>query len=256
MHNIEMHEATEEFTECWQAAGRHLQSRMQGANLHWLKADLIPPFLEHLSFRIGNQLFYVRVVDADDRVKGPGNRNGFRTIAEGCNGHACIMPMRKVRGEWNPDAAGWGLVHPDTGQAIDLAVLVTDEKVEMTDWELHDFAVQIVRDHITKKLGYELMSSQGNPAVDPSIWFVGDQGPEWVVVRKVRYPDLEATMPSNIKEIAESCVGLSRTGHFASVGCANSEDAFDPSGQIPALPLWCGHRIRVRFQGLGPIQVQ
>ena len=256
MYDIEMEVVSREFTECWQAAGRHLQSRMQGANLNWLKADLIPPFLEHLSFRIGNQLFYVRVVDADDRVQGPGNRNGFRTIADGCKGHACIMPMRKVGGEWQPDAIGWGLVDPATGTLIDPAILVTDAKVEMTDWELHDFAVQIVKDHITQKLGYELMSSQGNPAVDPSIWFVGDQGPEWVVVREVRYPDLEATMPSNIKEIADSCVRLSRTGHFASVGCANNEDAFDPSGQIPALPLWRGHGIFVRFQGLAPAAIQ
>jgi hypothetical protein len=29
------------------------------------------------------------------------------------------------------------------------------------------------------------MSWQGNPSVDPSIWFVGDSGPEWVVVRAV-----------------------------------------------------------------------
>ncbi len=42
MYDIEMEVVSREFTECWQAAGRHLQSRMQGANLNWLKADLIP----------------------------------------------------------------------------------------------------------------------------------------------------------------------------------------------------------------------
>jgi hypothetical protein len=99
-------------------------------------------------------------------------------------------------------------------------------------------------------------SSQGNPGVDPSIWFVGDQGPEWVVVRTVRYPELEATMPSNIKKIAESCARISPTGHFASVGFANDEDAFDPTGQIPALPLWRGHGTFIRFQGLAPVTLQ
>ncbi len=256
MHDIEMHEATKEFSLCWQAAGRHLQAKIEGANLNWLKADLIPPFLEHLSFRLGNQLFYVRVVDVEDRVQGPGNLTGFRTIAKGCMGHACLMPMRQVGVSWETDSPGWGLIDPDSGQSIDPAVLVTDENIVMTNWELHDFALQIVRDHITQKLGYELMSSQGNPKVDPSIWFVGDQGPEWVVVREVRYPDREATMPSNIKEIADSCVLLSRTGHFASVGCANNEDAFDPSGQIPALPLWRGHGISARFEGLVPATIQ
>ena len=256
MHDIEMHEATKEFSLCWQAAGRHLQSKIEGANLNWLKADLIPPFLEHLSFRLGNQLFYIRVVDVDNRVQGPGNLTGFRAIAEGCMGHACLMPMRQVGVSWETDSPGWGLIDPDTGQSIDPAVLVTDENIVMTDWELHDFAVQVVRDHITEKLGYELMSSQGSPSVDPSIWFVGDQGPEWVVVREVRHPDREANMPSNIVEIRDSCSRLGRTGHFASVGCANSEDAFDPSGHIPALPLWRGHKMSVRFEGLVPATIQ
>ena len=58
----------------------------------------------------------------------------------------------------------------------------------MTAWELHDFAVQVVKGQLEKE-GYELMSSQGNPGVDPAIWFVGDsKGPEWIVVRAERYP--------------------------------------------------------------------
>jgi len=250
MPDIEMHKATQEFGECWRAAGLHLQSRAQDTNLSWLKADLIPPFLEHLSFRIGNQLFYVRVVDADNQIQSPGNPDGFRTIASACDGHACLMPMRMSGGVWQTDAEGWGLIDPDTGSMIDPALLVTDKKVEMTDWELHDFGVQVVKDHITKKLGYELMSSQGNPEVEPSIWFVGDHGPEWVVVKTVRFPELEAMIPPNIEEIASHCASLSQTGHFASVGCANDDDAFDPSGQVPALPLWRGHGIFVKFQGL------
>ena len=256
MHDIEMHEASKEFTKCWQEASRHLRFKMQGADRNWLKADLRPPFLEHLSFRLGNQLFYVRIDDIDGQVRGPGNRNGFRTIADGCKGHACIMQMSKVGEDWKVDEIGWGLIDPDTGKAIDPTALITDEKIEMTDWELHDFAVQTVRDHIEQKLGYQLMSSQGNPGVDPSIWFVGNQGPEWVVVREVRYPDLEAMMPSSIEEVAEGCAHLSRTGHFASVSCANSEDVFDSSGRIPALPLWRGHGIIVKFQGLISTKIQ
>ena len=256
MQNIEMQEATQEFARCWQAAGRHLQSMAHDGKLNWLKADLIPPILEHLSFRLGNQLFYVRVFDIDGQVKGPGNDKGYRTIADGCKGHACLMPMRNTPRGWETCKADWGLIDPDSGKTIDPYNLVNDEKIIMTDWEVHDFAVQVVRDQITNKLGYELMSSQGNPEVDPSIWFVGDRGPEWVVVRGVRYPDLEATMPSNIAEIVDICLRTSRTGYFASVGCASTEDAFDPSGEIPALPLWRGHGIFVRFQGLGPVEIQ
>ena len=255
MHDIEMHQASEDFARCWQAAGRHLQTRAQGTPLSWLKSNLVPPFLEHLSFRVGNQLFFIRIEDTDGQMDVPGNSNGVLSVANGCNGHPCLMPMRRVGNEWVPDEPGWGLIDAKSGSAIDPATLVTDEKIEMTNWELHDFAVQVVRDYIEKKLEYQLMSSQGNPNVDPSIWFVGDKGPEWVVVRAIKYPEKEATLPPNIRDIAKSCARLSRIGHFASVAIANSDDAFDTTGGVPALPLWRGHKMFCRFEGLVPAKI-
>lgn len=249
MYDIEMQEASEEFAGCWRAAGRHLQSRTDGA-LGWLKADLAPPFLEHLSFRMGNRLYFVRVDDIDGHVKGPGNKDGFRIIAEGCKGIACKMPMRRVGSDWKPELPGWGLIDAETDRPIDPVALISDERVEMTDWEVHDFAVQVVRDHVVEKLGCELMSSQGNPHVDPSIWFVGDNGPEWVVVRSVRFPERDAKKPTNLADIAANCARLSAIGHFASVAVANSEDSFDVSGRVPPLPLWRGHSMYVAFKGL------
>jgi len=256
MYDVEMNTASEEFVRCWQAAGRYIQSCTHDASMNWLKADLNPPFLEHLSFRLGNQLFFIRIEDVERHISGPGNPQGAQTIAAGCNGHACIMPMRRTGGEWLPDASGWGLLDAETRRSLDPISLVTDEKIEMSDWELQDFAVQNVRDYITQKLKHELMSAQGNPNVDPSIWFVGDQGPEWVVVRAVRYPEKEAALPSNIRAISESCSHLSDVGHFASVSVANSEDEFDTANGVSALPLWRGYGMFVRFEGLLPAVVQ
>ena len=250
MHDIEMHEASEEFARCWKAAGRHLQSQTHDGQLNWLKANLTPPFLEHFSFRLGNQLFFVRIDDVEENVRGPGNPNGFRTIAQGCNGHPCRMPMRRAGTDWEPTAPGWGLIDDETGEPIDPITHITDEKIEMTDWELHDFAVQVVRDFIDQKLGHQLMSAQGNPNVDPSIWFVGENGPEWVVVRSVRYPEKDAALPANISDIAANCAHMSKTGHFASVALANSEDTFDPTDAKSPLPLWRGHGMFVSFEGL------
>ena len=252
MHEIEMHEVHGEFARCWQAAGKHLQSQTRDGNLSWLKADLIPPFLEHLSFRIGNQLFFVRIQDVDGTVQGPGNPDGVRVIAKGCNGVPCLMQMRQAGSEWKPEIAGWGLIHADTGRPLDPVTMISDKKIEMTDWELHDFAVQIVRDHVRDSLGLELISSQGNPGVDPSIWLVGAGGPEWVVVRSARHPEREAVPPENISEIAGNCARLSNIGHFASVAVASSEDAFDLPDGDPLQPLWRGHGMFVRFGGLTP----
>ena len=250
MHNIEMNEVTPEFAECWKDAGRYLQSQTKQVKLNWLKADLVPPFLEHLSFRIENQLFFVGLEDIEGRVRGPGNTDGYKFIANECKGHACLMLMQKGAEHWLPVNSGWGLIDPESKSLIDPVDLVTDEKIVMTDWELQDFALQVVRNHVEKQMGYQVMSSQGNPSVDPSMWFIGDHGPEWVVIRACRYPNLQAEMPKNLPDISRSCSRLGSKGHFASVGFANEEDAFDPSGSIPPLQLWRGHGFHVRFKGL------
>lgn len=252
MHDIEMHEVSEEFARCWHAAGRHIQTQMQGPLQSWLKVNLIPPFLEHLSFRLGNQLFFIRIEDVDGILEIPGSLKGLQSIAEGCKGHACLMPMRCRAGSWVPDASGCGLLDARTGRPIDPAALVSDERIEMTDWELQDFAVQIVRDQLEKN-GKKLMSWQGNPSVDPSIWFVGDNGPEWVVVRAVRHSQRMANPPKNWQQIAERCAHIGKTGHFASVSIANADDSFDPTGAIPATPLWRGHRMLASFDGLSKL---
>lgn len=255
MYKIPMHEVGEEFTRCWRAARRHLESQTHDGPLSWLKPDLAPPYLEHLSFRMGNQLFFIRIEDVDGNVCGPGILDGLRRIAKGCNGIPCRMPMRRTGAKWNPELPGWSLLHADTGQPLNPITLISDEKIEMTDWEVHDFAVQVVRDYsIGDKFGRKLIASQGDPEVNPSIWFVGEDGPEWVVVRAVRYPENEAALPENIADIAAYCARESNIGHFASVSFANSEDPFD-SSKAPPLPLWRGYAVYASFQGLVPVKV-
>ncbi len=179
MHEIEMHEASTEFTRCWNAAGAHLSQQMQSGLNSWLRAHLDPPWLEHLSFMLGNQLFFVRIEDEAGRLRVPGSREGLMSVARGCAGHACLMTMRGRLGSWRPTTPGWGLIDIRTGRPVEPPDLVTAEPVEMTDWELHDFAVQVVREQLESEVRQQ-MSWQSNPGVDPSIWFVGDDGPEWV----------------------------------------------------------------------------
>jgi hypothetical protein len=239
--------AGEEFRHCCAAAGRHLDSCMP--SLRWLKNHLSPPFLEHLSFELGNQAFFVRREDTDGVLDVPGTRGGLLAIATGCNGHPCLLPMRRNGGEWAPEYPSWGLVNAHTGGPIDPVALVTNELIEMTDWELQDFAVQVVST-VLEKEGRQLTLRQGNPDVNPSIWFVGDSGPEWVVVRAVRYPELEADPPANLRELTDCCSSRGKVGYFASVGVASADDVFDPSGTIPPVPLWRGRPMFVRYHGL------
>ena len=76
------------------------------------------------------------------------------------------------------------------------------------------------------------MARQGNPNVDPSIWFVGDNGPEWVVVRAARWPERDVVVPENIDQIATNCRAAGKTGHLAVVRATNTNDPFDPQAKI------------------------
>jgi hypothetical protein len=250
MLQIETQDMSPEFYEIWRAAGGHIEQQYQGEMRSWLRADPRPPFLEHLSFRLGNQLYFIRVEDADGRVGGPGALRGLFAVAEGCRGHACRMPMgRSHTGNWQPVHGGWGLIDARTGEAIDPVALVTDEKIEMTPWEVHDFAVQVVRNQLETE-GFELMSWQGNPSVDPAIWFIGRSAkPEWVVVRAVRYPRNEAKRPPNWPEIVSQLEQLGASGHFASVAFSSADQPFAAADE-PAVPLWRGHAVHARFTGL------
>lgn len=248
MYEIEMHQPTEQFGKCWLAAARHLQSQAQDG-LSWLKAVSAPPFLEHLSFRIGNQLFFVRVESTESDIEVPGTRRGLLAAAEGFNGHACLLPMSRARTGWAAQLPGWGLVSLATGKPIDPIALVYDEKIEMTDWELHDFAVQMVRDMLEKE-GREVMSWCGNPGVDPAIWFIGEAGPEWIVVRTARHPPPEEQLPHNIAQIADSCRKLETGGNFASVAVCNADQSLPGASDGSAIPLWRGHGMHVRYAGL------
>lgn len=247
MYVIETEETSPEFAQCWRAAVAHLSAQVQDGIRSWLKADLSPPFAEHLSFRLGNQNFYIQVLDFNEKLIPPGSLKTLELIARMCNGHACTMPMTKNHcGAWVPVMAGWGLINVKTNQPINPLELVTDEKIEMTAWEIQDFAVQAVRMAL-KQDGYEVMSHQGNPQIDPSIWFVGDsQGPEWIVVRAVTYPQADAPRPRNLEAVAKICSQRSDIGHFASVAICSADEKFDG---FPT-PLWRGYGMHVRYEGL------
>jgi len=251
MYEIEMQEMREDFFECWKAAAKHLNKQVDVGIQSWLRGHPFPPFLEHLSFRLGNQLFFVRVVDIDGKVEGPGTMNGLIYAAKSAHGYACLLPMKRERfaGNWVATGPGWSLVAADTGNPINPAALVTEARIEMTHWELQDMAVQVVRDYLENS-GFQLMSWQGNPEVDPSIWFVGtSRKPEWVVVRSAKFPSNKAERPGNWEAIANDCAKLSPIGHFASVALVSATQPFKSSAEEP-VPLWRGHGMHVRFTGL------
>ena len=147
---------------------------------------------------------------------------------------------------------GWGLIDARTRLPVNPPALITDEMLEMTDWELQDLAVQVVREQIEKE-GHQLMSWNGDPRIDPSVWFVGSSGgPEWVLVRAVRHPEKEATEPENKSELRSHFGKMGFPGHFASVAVASADDPFDPGAKSNGnyVPLFRGVGMRIRYEGL------
>jgi hypothetical protein len=253
MHEINQQPVSPEFIKCWQAAGLHIQNQSQGALKSWIRADFNPPFLEHFSFRLGNQLFFIQLTDQDNNLEIPGNLGGLKRIAKDSNGFACLMPMRKKDGEWVAVENGWGLVDLKTNKVINPLDFVSDELIEMTDWELHDFAIQIVRDNL-KKEGKTITGWNGDPEIQPSIWFENGNTLEWIIVKFSRWPNDKPEMPKNISVIANEITKISglSNGNFASMSIANANDPFDPSAKKNGnfMLLYRGHGLMTKYEGL------
>jgi hypothetical protein len=249
MYKIEQGELPQSFIEAWQYAGQHIQ-KMGQKQVNWLRATLNQPIAEHLSFRFGNQLFFIYV--ETDVLPFVGNRQSlFLNVAREANAIPCLLKMVRKAGSYQPSLPAWGLINAETGQTVNPPSMVTNKPIVMSDWELHDFAIQVIRLYLEKQ-GKKVFSAQSSLHIDPSIWFESDNIPHYVVVRADRYPKQKAQRPTNLADIKQSCAAMSQSGFFASVTVANADDPFDPSGKI-ITPLYRGQAMIVNFERLEPL---
>lgn len=191
---------TDDFENCWLAAGRHLNHRVKDTGSRWLRAEL-PPFREHLSFALGNQLFFVQVLDADDPHNGWFQPERLRAAVNDAKGVGCLMPMRRSGDEWVPVVRGWGLVSLLNHSLLDPVTFTSDQPVEMTPWEIHDVGVQAVRQHLTQE-GWKIVSWQTDLKVDPSIIASQNDILCGFVVRTSDTGPSPASRPKNASQIA------------------------------------------------------
>lgn len=121
MPDIKNTEFGRDFAQCWRAARRHLNRQVKGGIQSWIKRELTPPFVEHLSFRLGKHIFFIQLADVDDRLEIPGSLRDLERIAQEQGGHACLMPMRRDEEGWKTVETGWGLINAHTCLPIDPA---------------------------------------------------------------------------------------------------------------------------------------
>jgi hypothetical protein len=218
-----------EFARCVSAAVEHIKWQFQDPLRSWLKTDLIPPFLEHFSFRFGNQLFFVLCEDVSGEENFPSSRETLLNLAIVSRGNPCLMPMERIQDSWQPSEAGWGLLDLRTGEYVNPLNMVTDERIEMTDYEIYSAAIEYLKESYLSS-GNQVIFANCNPRMDPGFWYTDSEGTKTITVRAVRYPVLYADLPDNWPAICTEAAHRSMSGTFLSIGFMNCKE---PDG-----PLW------------------
>jgi hypothetical protein len=250
MYRINPHSASTEFVALCAAARAHLENQVDGGIRFWLRLWPQASAIEHLCFRLGNQVFVVRVLDVHGQIDGPGDLASLRATARGLHAHPCLLPMRRssLTGEWVADSPSWGLVCARSGRPVHPVELVTEDEVVVSDWEVHHFATQATL-HALAQSGLAISSWHADPRVFPTIWFSrpdGEQG--WIVVRAARYP-LTPKKPRQWRAIVKACTPEGTQGHYLPVlvSADNNEVQMTPTSG----PLLRGHPLQAFFLGPG-----
>lgn len=217
---------TQDYLDAWKVAFEHLSAYLQGCDFEWgpeglskyqwRRAHPYPPCLEHLSFRCGNKIYFIRL-KLDD-VELPGSLEGLHRISTGNNAIACLFPLQRQGDTFIPTESGCGLVDATTNERIEPHTLVTKEDFPLTEWELNYMALLMTLDALRQD-GIEVLNAIDDPEIHPTIWIHDRQGnPRWILVRHLRH----RKFPENWDTIPKEISGY--PGHFVNIKFASEFD--------------------------------
>lgn len=270
-YQIDTNEPSELFLKARNAAGLALQEQFkrEGGKVappidyKWVKAELTWPSFDHLTFGYGNQIFSV-LVDLNDAGRSGLTHQEINRCVEACEENhliPCALEIDAV--SMKPPSTGWNLSHLITHKPVIPEEWSNSDKIEMSEWELRNFCIQIVRNHIEES-GGEVQSFCDVPAIDPQIWFKDKSGnPAWVLVR--HFPQIVGDEKSAWIGFEKSNPQLSGfDGYLAAVSIASGEPILlsRDGGIIPLsqrfsgdTPLYRGDKFYIKFEGLQRIFV-
>lgn len=267
-------EPSREFLHARSIAGGVLQGQFDAnhgsadpsRDYKWIKTELTWPSFDHLTFAFGNRVFSILV----DLQEGDGGRSQLsHRERERCTAAAaehklvpCLFPVD--RRTMRPLNSGWNLFHLVDRSPVVPGRLATDDRIPMSEWEVRNFAIQIVRNHLKENESAKVLSYCDIIGIDPQIWFEDrDGGRHWVIVR--HYGSLHGEEWRDFTGFVNSNPGIRPfDGHFAAVSLASSEPVlYDLDGNIIPLskrfdgtaPLYRGDGFYVNFGGLKRIHV-
>lgn len=270
-YQIDTPELSEQFLKARQMAGFAIQKQFEcerkdedaSNNYKWIKPELSWPSFDHLTFSYRNQIFSVLV-----GIEGEGglslNKEEIDRCLDACSANNLIPCLFHIDGlTMMPSSAGWNLVHLATRQPVIPSECTDEGLVEMSEWELRNLCIQVVRDHI-KESGGKVLSFCDVLDIDPQVWFQDKAGNRsWVIVR--HYPQITGDEKSAWIGFEKSNPQLSPfDGYFAGVSIASSapflkgkDDVLIPLSErfTGNAPRYRGDGFYIRFEGLQRIFV-
>ena len=271
-YQIDSNEPSKQFLQARNIAGCALQDQFkrEGGKLEpskdykWIKSELTWPSFDHLTFGYGNQIFSVLVELVDGDRSALMQKERERCV-EACSSNNLIPCAFRVQAQsLEPISKGWNLIHLVTGKNIVPAECANAKKIQMSDWELRNFGLQLVRNYITEQLSGNVLSFCDVIGIDPQLWFDDKSGRRsWVIVR--HYGLLTGQEKDDWINFEQSNRQLQGyDGFLGAVSLASAEPIVrDMEGEIippserfsGSAPLYRGDKFYVKFDGLQRIYV-
>lgn len=195
----------------------------------WLRADFNKNAFDNLNFMYKNTVFSV-IIDIQnkngksflpDRVRVQQEKMAKKYNFVPCKFAVVVNdPYKLDLSQTRPKSQGLNLLHTLTNEIIVLDDFVDDKKKELSEWELHNFAVKYAVRYLEGN-GYDILSFQDNIGIDPQIWIRDKSGNKaWVIVRYEINKE-KVNLPKNLNELIRK--GFSNNGYFFG-GVINTPD--------------------------------
>lgn len=233
--NLDTMDKIEHLSEHWEARnvlGKFLQEKFNKHHgFRWIRVDPMSPKFDDMSFAYKNKIFSV-LIDLKNNKKielTEKEKNKFLTECIANNLIPCIFPISEIENLSLLPEESWNLYDIRTNELINPLTVATDEKILMSNYELNNMAVEIVKEYI-KKEKMVIKSYCDLVGIQPQICFRDAAGElSWIYVNystNTLFKDETDDLNKLITRLPQF------NGYIARVGliCTNQEKPYRGSG--------------------------
>jgi len=212
--------------------GHFLQNRFNKHNgFKWIRVEPMSPKFDDMSFAYKNKIFSV-LIDIKNSIHETLTKKERDTFLNECTSNnliPCIFPINTNDDLSLIDNEKWNLYDIRTNELVNPITVATDEKIVMSEYELNNMAIEIVKDYVRKRK-MQIGSYNDILGIMPQIWFKDEnQETSWIYVTysiSKNFDDSSSTLEKLIKGMPQF------NGYLAQVGliCADSKLPYRGSG--------------------------